>query len=1051
MVDVSQNVLIDFQLNNQELNTTIDALQKTNDLSAESVNTYKQVNAELARNTALTQANTSASEESNSVTNTQQVIYDKLVNSLKNLSGKSKEAVQELLKFNPGQIAEGFAKTNTNVDEYLNLLTSAQKGQIGFGNTTTRLRTQILELTNVLAQLRNAGKENTEEFDLIATKTGKLKESLRIAQTAVQNLSSEGAGVKALGGVFQTFAAGTEVAVGATALFGDKNKDLEEVLIKVNSVMAISNGLQELFNFEKIQANVTTLRLVAAEQLETATQSKSIIVRYAAIAAQKALNVVMKANPIVLFLAALATFIAAIVEYTSITQKAAAETREFNDAMSQTGELLDAEIEGLQAALDKQNALLKDQGAKSSEVITNTGRNLLLQREKIVQAQQVNNKLLADLQNSSDKESIERYKTASDTQIKLEKQLQKTDADLYKAGLDLKRDLLTESLNDQINIIQGNLDSTSKSSTKQFALQRQLAVAQTALSLENARGDADKRFSIEQQLQKKIHDINISEQQFIEKDKLSIAEAGLITAQNESRKINDRISQEEIDRQKDVLNKQLNIELANDALTANEKKSLQAKTAQQILDLQRNFNKQSVIESLQDSESANQVILADVTKTEKQKLDVKINSIITQAAIEIEQNLGKVEKIKEIEAKRDEAINTSRREAIDTEAAYELSVFKSTTIAQDRGLEKQLADQAAIRNASGGIGADKQLAALLGTKKQSTEQQLNLIDTITNHQKEAIQIDIKALNDKNAKGLISDEDYTKAYLDLTDQQAQATEAGEKRKQDLIKETADLQKKRNQEILQDSLQAVSDGLNILSSLYQQQDQADQQRLDAKKQRIQDELDAGEITAKAAADRNKVLDAQQKQLQREQAKRDKEMALFQAIINTALAVTNALTTGDSYTATLRAIIAGALGAAQIAVIASKPIPQFNKGKKNNYEGFGEIGERNTEIVERNGRMYVVDKPTVTWLGAKDIVYNPAETSQILEDMSFGKNIIAAPANNSHQSFEMNYDRLGKAIGSNVPQYGIELTEEGIVEFVKHKNTTIKYLNRRRKWQR
>lgn len=59
---------------------------------------------------------------------------------------------------------------------------------------------------------------------------------------------------------------------------------------------------------------------------------------------------------------------------------------------------------------------------------------------------------------------------------------------------------------------------------------------------------------------------------------------------------------------------------------------------------------------------------------------------------------------------------------------------------------------------------------------------------------------------------------------------------------------------------------------------------------------------------------------------QAKADKIAAIFQATINTAIAVTRAL-----ITSTLLAVLVGALGAAEIAVIASQPIPEFHEGKK------------------------------------------------------------------------------------------------------------------------
>jgi len=71
----------------------------------------------------------------------------------------------------------------------------------------------------------------------------------------------------------------------------------------------------------------------------------------------------------------------------------------------------------------------------------------------------------------------------------------------------------------------------------------------------------------------------------------------------------------------------------------------------------------------------------------------------------------------------------------------------------------------------------------------------------------------------------------------------------------------------------------------------------------------------------------MEKKRKALAREQAKDQKAVAIIQAIINTALAITAALAV--PYIGTVLAIIVGALGAAQIALIASQPLPALAAG--------------------------------------------------------------------------------------------------------------------------
>ncbi len=73
-----------------------------------------------------------------------------------------------------------------------------------------------------------------------------------------------------------------------------------------------------------------------------------------------------------------------------------------------------------------------------------------------------------------------------------------------------------------------------------------------------------------------------------------------------------------------------------------------------------------------------------------------------------------------------------------------------------------------------------------------------------------------------------------------------------------------------------------------------------------------------------------DRRKAQLAKEQAKKQKEFAIIQAVINTALGVTNAFATAPNIIlgAVLAAVVA-ATGAAEIATIASQPAPQFADG--------------------------------------------------------------------------------------------------------------------------
>jgi len=119
-------------------------------------------------------------------------------------------------------------------------------------------------------------------------------------------------------------------------------------------------------------------------------------------------------------------------------------------------------------------------------------------------------------------------------------------------------------------------------------------------------------------------------------------------------------------------------------------------------------------------------------------------------------------------------------------------------------------------------------------------------------------------------------------------------------------------------------------------------------------------------------------------RKQAIADKVQALFNIALNTALAITKLPAQGGLLGVAAIPIIV-ALGAIQAATVIASPIPEFAKGKKrgDSYKGIGLVGEAGTEIVEKDGKRQIVDKPTLTYLDPNTTVYTARETERMLAD--------------------------------------------------------------------
>lgn len=124
-----------------------------------------------------------------------------------------------------------------------------------------------------------------------------------------------------------------------------------------------------------------------------------------------------------------------------------------------------------------------------------------------------------------------------------------------------------------------------------------------------------------------------------------------------------------------------------------------------------------------------------------------------------------------------------------------------------------------------------------------------------------------------------------------------------------------------------------------------------------------------------------------LRRKQAEANKRQALFNAIINTAQAVLQALGGMPPPLSYVMAAVSAALGAVQIASIASQPIPKFEKGTSATPSTFiagdGKPGKQR-ELVLHGNKAFLAEKDTLFTGMQGAQVLNNARTEEILGNM-------------------------------------------------------------------
>jgi hypothetical protein len=162
-------------------------------------------------------------------------------------------------------------------------------------------------------------------------------------------------------------------------------------------------------------------------------------------------------------------------------------------------------------------------------------------------------------------------------------------------------------------------------------------------------------------------------------------------------------------------------------------------------------------------------------------------------------------------------------------------------------------------------------------------------------------------------------------------------------------------------------------NLMGSLFEQR----MQQFDMEQMRLEEgyeneiKLAGDNEAAKAAIDERYAAaqeDLEKRRIKEQQriAKFEKATALIGAAINTALSITKTLSTMGVPAGIPFAVAAGVAGAIQIAAIAAKPIPQFEKGGKHKGGLFigGEAGE---ELVKFPDGSMAITPPRATLMSA------------------------------------------------------------------------------------
>lgn len=364
------------------------------------------------------------------------------------------------------------------------------------------LRSQLREAQADVAALSDKFGVTSKEATEAAKRAAELKDRIGDAK-ALTDAFNPDAKFKALSSSLAGVAGGFAVVQGSMALFGTQSKEVEQTLLKVQSAMALSQGLQT------IGESVDSFKQLAA------VAKSYTIVQKLVTAGQWLWNTAIMANPIGAIVAGVVALIAAgvaLVSYFKSSSEAAAKNTAAVDAnkkaIDSQSKSLDRNSSELQKKQSQELAMAKASGASAASI---RALELKLIDEKIAYEKSAraiayntyekNKNYLASLKAAdADDEIIKKQTELTNESVK---QVNKQNENLKKA-YDEKKDIQNRH---QVEILQSQTNHN-----KEVADKNKEAATKAKEEAEKARKKAieDKK-KFDEETKKGIEDLNKSQ------------------------------------------------------------------------------------------------------------------------------------------------------------------------------------------------------------------------------------------------------------------------------------------------------------------------------------------------------------------------------------------------------------------------------------------------------------------------------------------------------------------------------------------------------------
>ena len=285
-------------------------------------------------------------------------------------------------------------------------------------------RTQLREVREELAAMELAGETNSEAYAKLQARFGQLSEAMDAVTTQANILKKGERGWEGLISGISGVAGAFSAAQGAVSLFAGENENMQKIMVKIQSLMAITIGLREVqLMLDKDEAfMLVTLR--KAKDLYTAAITRMSVALGISNVAAKALMATLTLGLSV----AITAVITLVSKYISKTREAKKAQEEFNSKvveaainpvasileLSATYNRLGDNIKAKEKFIEDNRDKFEDLGV-SVKSVAEAEKLLIDNKEKFIEAQMFKAKALAATETATEK-----YKEALQKELELE-------------------------------------------------------------------------------------------------------------------------------------------------------------------------------------------------------------------------------------------------------------------------------------------------------------------------------------------------------------------------------------------------------------------------------------------------------------------------------------------------------------------------------------------------------------------------------------------------------------------------------------------------------